>query len=65
MEDRTKKVFIDTGKKPNQLFKDSIINKRILEDVSSRTFIRDYVNLLERKNSHKKIKELTKYLKMN
>ena len=40
MEDRTKKVFIDTGKKPNQVFKDSIINKRILEDVSSRPFIR-------------------------
>ena len=54
MEDRTKKVFIDTGKKPNQLFKDSIINKRILEDVSSRPFIRDYANLLERKTPKKK-----------
>tara|TARA_R100001509_G_scaffold75209_1_gene42057 strand:- start:303 stop:3929 length:3627 start_codon:yes stop_codon:yes gene_type:complete len=63
MEDRTKKVFIDTGKKPNQLFKDSIINKRILEDVSSRTFIRDYVNLLERKTPTKKIKESDKIFK--
>jgi len=63
MEDRTKKVFIDTGKKPNQLFKDSIINKRILEDVSSRPFIRDYANLLERKTTEKKIKEPDKIFK--
>jgi len=63
MEDRTKKVFIDTGKKPNQLFKDSIINKRILEDVSSRPFIRDYANLLERKTPEKKIKEPDKIFK--
>ena len=63
MEDRTKKVFIDTGKKPNQVFKDSIINKRILEDVSSRPFIRDYANLLERKTPEKKIKEPDKIFK--
>ena len=63
MEDRTKKIFIDTGKKPNQLFKDSIINKRILEDVSSRPFIRDYANLLERKTTEKKIKEPDKIFK--
>ena len=63
MDDRTKKVFIDTGKKPNQVFKDSIINKRILEDVSSRPFIRDYVNLLERKTPEKKIKEPDKIFK--
>ena len=63
MEDRTKKIFIDTGKKPNQLFKDSIINKRILEDASSRPFIRDYANLLERKTPEKKIKEPDKIFK--
>jgi len=49
MEKRTKEIFVDTGKKPNQVFKDSITNKRILEDVSSRSYIRDYKNLLESK----------------
>ena len=38
MENRTKKIFIDTGKKPNQVFKDSIIDKTILEDVASRNY---------------------------
>ena len=63
MEDRTKKVFVDTGKKPNQVFKDAIINKRILEDVSSRPFIRDYANLFQRKTPEKKIKEPEKIFK--
>ena len=63
MEDKTKKVFIDTGKKPNQVFKDAIINKRILEDISSRPFIRDYANLLQRKTPEKKIKEPEKIFK--
>ena len=63
MEDRTKKVFVDTGKKPNQVFKDAIINKRILEDVSSRSFIRDYANLFQRKTPEKKIKESDKIFK--
>ena len=49
MEKRTKEIFVDTGKKPNQVFKDSITNKRILEDVSSRSYVRDYKNLLESK----------------
>ena len=63
MEDRTKKIFIDTGKKPNQVFNESITNKRILEDVSSRSYIRDYANLLERKIPEKKIKEPDKIFK--
>ena len=63
MEDKTKKIFIDTGKKPNQVFKDAIINKRILEDISSRPFIRDYANLLQRKTPKKKIKEPDKIFK--
>ena len=54
MEDRTKKIFVDTGKKPNQVFKDSIGNKRILEDVSSRPYIRDYKSLMDRKTVEKK-----------
>ena len=54
MENRTKKIFVDTGKKPNQVFKDSIIDKTILEDVSSRSYIRAYKNLLERKPVEKK-----------
>ncbi len=49
MEDRTKKIFVDTGKKPNQVFKDSIGNKTILEDVSSRSYVRAYNKLLDRK----------------
>ena len=56
-------VFVDTGKKPNQVFKDAIINKRILEDVSSRPFIRDYANLFQRKTPEKKIKEPEKIFK--
>jgi len=57
MEERAKKIFIDTGKKPNQVFKDSISNKRILEDTSSRSFIRDYSNLLERKTIKQKVEK--------
>ena len=53
MEKRTKEIFVDTGKKPNQVFTDSITNKRILEDVSSRSYVRDYKNLLESKISKK------------
>ena len=49
MEKRTKEIFVDTGKKPNQVFTDSITNKRILEDVSSRSYVRDYNKLLDRK----------------
>ena len=49
MEDRTKKIFVDTGKKPNQVFKDSLVDKTILEDVSSRTYVRAYDKLLDRK----------------
>jgi len=49
MENRTKQIFIDTGKKPNQVFKDSILDKTILEDVSSRTYVRSYNKLLDRK----------------
>jgi|DEB0MinimDraft_6_1074348.scaffolds.fasta_scaffold04917_2 hypothetical protein len=49
METRTKQIFIDTGKKPNQVFKDSILDKTILEDVSSRTYVRSYNKLLDRK----------------
>ena len=48
MEDRTKKIFVDTGKKPNQVFIDSISNKTILEDVSSRSYVRAYKGLLDR-----------------
>ena len=55
METRTKKIFIDTGKKPNQVFKDSILDKTILEDVSSRSYVRAYKNLLDRKTVEKKI----------
>ena len=49
METRTKTIFVDTGKKPNQVFKDSILDKTILEDVSSRTYVRAYNKLLDRK----------------
>ncbi len=49
MENRTKQIFIDTGKKPNQVFKDSILDKTILEDVSSRSYVRSYDKLLDRK----------------
>jgi len=63
MEDRTKKIFIDTGKKPNQVFNEAITNKRILEDVASRSYIRDYAKLLERKTPEKKIKEPDKIFK--
>ena len=56
MENRTKKIFIDTGKKPNQVFKDSIIDKTILEDVASRNYIRAYEKLLDRKTVEKKNK---------
>ena len=55
MEDRTKKIFVDTGKKPNQVFKDSIGNKTILEDVSSRSYVRAYKGLLDRKTVEKKV----------
>ena len=55
MEDRTKKIFVDTGKKPNQVFIDSISNKTILEDVSSRTYVRAYKGLLDRKTVEKKV----------
>ena len=63
MEDRTKKIFIDTGKKPNQVFNEAITNKRILEDVASRSYIRDYAKLLERKTPEKKIQEPDKIFK--
>ena len=63
MQDRTKKIFIDTGKKPNQVFNEAITNKRILEDVASRSYIRDYAKLLERKTPEKKIKEPDKIFK--
>ena len=56
MENRTKQIFIDTGKKPNQVFKDSILDKTILEDVSSRTYVRAYKNLLDRKTVEQKVK---------
>lgn len=49
MEDRTKKIFVDTGKKPNQVFKDSLVDKTILEDVGSRSYVRAYDKLLDRK----------------
>ena len=55
METRTKTIFVDTGKKPNQVFKDSILDKTILEDVSSRSYVRAYKNLLDRKTVEKKI----------
>ena len=55
MENRTKQIFIDTGKKPNQLFKDSILDKTILEDVSSRSYVRSYKNLLDRKTVEQKV----------
>ena len=53
MSDRTKKIFIDTGKKPNQVFKDAIVDKTILEDVSSRSYVRAYNKLLDRKTVEK------------
>ena len=56
MENRTKKIFIDTGKKPNQVFKDSLVDKTILEDVSSRSYVRAYNKLLDRKTVEKKVK---------
>jgi hypothetical protein len=55
MENRTKQIFIDTGKKPNQVFKDSILDKTILEDVSSRTYVRSYNKLLDRKTVEQKV----------
>ena len=55
MENRTKKIFVDTGKKPNQVFKDSIVDKTILEDVSSRSYVRAYKGLLDRKTVEKKV----------
>jgi hypothetical protein len=54
MESRTKKIFVDTGKKPNQVFKDSIIDKTILEDVASRNYVRAYNKLLDRKTVEQK-----------
>ena len=54
MENRTKKIFVDTGKKPNQVFKDSILDKTILEDVASRNYVRAYEKLLDRKTVEKK-----------
>ena len=55
MENRTKKIFIDTGKKPNQVFKDSLVDKTILEDVASRNYVRAYEKLLDRKTVEKKV----------
>jgi len=49
IENRTKKIFINNGKKPNEVFNDAVINKRVLEDVSSREYVRDYKNLEDRK----------------
>ena len=57
MSDRTKKIFIDTGKKPNQVFKDAIVDKTILEDVSSRSYVRAYNKLIGR---NKEIKIIDK-----
>ena len=54
MEDRTKKIFIDTGKKPNEVFKDSLVDKTILEDVASRNYVRAYNKLLDRKTVEQK-----------
>ena len=54
MEDRTKKIFVDTGKKPNQVFKDSLVDKTILEDVGSRSYVRAYDKLLDRKTVKEK-----------
>jgi hypothetical protein len=59
MENRTKKIFVDTGKKPNQVFKDSIVDKTILEDVSSRSYVRAYNKLLDRKTKIKIIDKET------
>ena len=55
METRTKQIFIDTGKKPNQVFKDSLVDKTILEDVSSRSYVRAYNKLLDRKTVEQKV----------
>ena len=54
MKDRTKKIFVDTGKKPNQVFKDSLVDKTILEDVGSRAYVRAYDKLLDRKTLKEK-----------
>ena len=54
MEDRTKKIFVETGKKPNQVFKDSLVDKTILEDVGSRSYVRAYDKLLDRKTVKEK-----------
>ena len=56
MESRTKKIFVDTGKKPNQVFKDSLVDKTILEDVASRNYVRAYEKLLDRKTVEQKVK---------
>ena len=56
MENRTKKIFVDTGKKPNQVFKDSLVDKTILEDVASRDYVRAYEKLLDRKTVEQKVK---------
>ena len=56
MENRTKKIFVDTGKKPNQVFKDSLVDKTILEDVASRNYVRAYDKLLDRKTVEQKVK---------
>jgi hypothetical protein len=55
MSDRTKTIFVDTGKKPNQVFKDSLVDKTILEDVSSRSYVRAYNKLLDRKTVEQKV----------
>ena len=55
MKDRTKKIYIDTGKKPNQVFIDATKDRTILEDVSSRSFIRAYQSLINRNT--KKVQE--------
>ena len=55
MENRTKTIFVDTGKKPNQVFKDSLVDKTILEDVSSRSYVRAYNKLLDRKTVEQKV----------
>lgn len=55
MENRTKQIFIDTGKKPNQVFKDSLVDKTILEDVASRNYVRAYNKLLDRKTVEQKV----------
>ena len=60
MKDRTKQIYIDTGKKPNQVFTDAIKDRTILEDISSRDYIRAYKDLKTRKTVEKEAVEQDK-----